>query len=79
MSSATIIVITDNKDEVVAVKEWFARWKDKLRSVSENQGCGCCVSVWKVEGKLDAFLELPASVLSEESWANDKKRLRLED
>ncbi|MDR2240001.1 MAG: hypothetical protein LBE33_06105 [Zoogloeaceae bacterium] len=59
MAKATVIVDVSDLSEVAAIELWFSRWKDKLDSVSENDGCGCCVDIWKVEGPQAAFEELP--------------------
>jgi hypothetical protein len=65
MASAQIIVSTDHPDEVRKVDDWFARWRERLSSVSDNTGCGCCVNIWNVEGPEEALLELPAAVIAE--------------
>ena len=61
----TIIVETDQPDEVAAVDAWFARWSGRLGTVSENLGCGCCVDIWDVDAPLDVLRELPPHVLSQ--------------
>jgi len=59
MLKATVIVARDNPSEVSAIELWFSQWRDKLVSVSENHGCGCCVDIWEIEGPSEAFAELP--------------------
>lgn len=59
MPKATIIVAVDDPAEAAAIEAWFSRWKEKLAFVSDNQGCGCCVDIWEVQGPPEAFDELP--------------------
>jgi len=66
---ATICVDLSDEDEVAAVEVWFKRWRVELAFVSENQGCGCCVDMWDVEGPDDAVSEIPASVRAASDWA----------
>ena len=68
MPRATIIVSVDNPDEIRAVDDWFARWRDGLSHLSENERCGCCVNIWNVEGPPEAIAELPAGVCAESPW-----------
>ena len=65
---ATIVVSTDRPGEATAVEAWFAKWAARLTHRSDDQGCGCCVHVWDVEGPAEAVAELPAEVRSESEW-----------
>jgi len=56
---ATICVDRNHQDEVEAVEAWFARWRGCLTFVSENEGCGCCVDIWNVEGPDEAMAAIP--------------------
>ncbi|MFT3880071.1 MAG: hypothetical protein QM703_10485 [Gemmatales bacterium] len=64
MAKAQIIVEVDQPDEVRALAMWFERWRDRLASVSDNTGCGCCVDIWDVEGPAEALAELPEAVVA---------------
>ncbi len=64
MAKAEIIVVVDQPDEVRAVAEWFARWRDRLTVVDGDNGCGCCVNIWNVEGPVEAMRELPEAVVA---------------
>lgn len=69
MARATIIVSADCHDEVEAVDRWFARWRERLSHVSENQGGGCCVDIYDVEGPPEAIEELPAPTRAISEWS----------
>ncbi|MFO1053232.1 MAG: hypothetical protein U1F36_13550 [Planctomycetota bacterium] len=56
---AQIIVDVDNPDEVEAAESWIAEWRDRLASVSEDKGCGCCVHMWDVEGSKEVLETIP--------------------
>lgn len=62
MARITIIVDVNIPEEIRAVEEWFARWRGSLTSVSEDEGCGCCVNIWNVEGPPEAIAALPEAV-----------------
>ena len=66
---ATICVDVNHEDECAVVEAWFEQWRDRLSFVSENQGCGCCVDMWNVEGPADALSELPPKVRAASEWA----------
>jgi hypothetical protein len=56
-----VSVTIDNEREVMAVSAWLNRWGPKLK-LSDNQGCGCCVDIWDVQGPRAALDELPPSM-----------------
>lgn len=58
---ATICVDIESEDEMGEVEKWFLAWCDKLSFVSEDNGCGCCVRIWNVEGPPEAIAAIPAS------------------
>ena len=60
----TILVEADQPALLNQVDAWFARWRERLVSCSENLGCGCCVHIWEVEAPAGAVAELPAEVWS---------------
>lgn len=63
MAKVKIIVDVGNPIEARAVDDWFARWRSRPAAVSEDQGCGCCVHIWEVDGPVDALHELPKEVV----------------
>jgi hypothetical protein len=65
MARATVIVEVDQPEQMTAVDTWFAKWGERLNFRSENQGCGCCVNIWEVEGPAEAFAELPPETCSD--------------
>ena len=48
--------------EVAAFAKWIDRWREQI-VISENEGCGCCVDIWKVEGPAEAQAELHAELV----------------
>ena len=70
MPRATIIVNVDNPEESRASEQWFAKWASTLTYHSENEGCGCCVNIWNVEGPSDALADLPLNIKGNSDWAN---------
>jgi hypothetical protein len=57
---------------MAAVDSWLEKWRSQLTFISENQGCGCCVDIWNVEGPGDAMKEIPEEVRSASEWADGK-------
>jgi len=66
---ATIIVDVDSAEEMQQVEEWFATWRDKLSFVSEDQGCGCCVHIWDVDGLPEAIRAIPPTTRTQKPEA----------
>ena len=64
----------DEPDEVAAGRTWLAANRRDLTHVSENQGCGCCVDIWDVEGPADVLDTLPDSLRSAGEWADRDRR-----
>jgi hypothetical protein len=63
MATANLIVTIDNEREVEAVNAWFRRWGPRIR-VSDNDGCGCCVDIWRVDAPAEALTELPHGMVT---------------
>lgn len=76
MARATIIVDVDSPQEVREVELWFAKWRPRLEYASQQEGCGCCIYMWNVEGPNDAIEELPREVLADSEWSNPKRTLK---
>ena len=62
MPRAELIIAVDRPDEVATAEAWFLRWRPELTRVSDNQGCGCCVDIFTVEGSETAIAALPGAI-----------------
>lgn len=59
---ATILASTDEPEEVAAARAFLEQWRGQLHFVSEDQGCGCCVHIWEVEGPAEVVARIPARI-----------------
>ena len=66
---ATICVDVNRADDRAAVEAWFERWRSRLSVLSENEGCGCCVDIWNVDGPAEAIAEIPETLQAVSDWA----------
>ena len=66
---ATICVDVNRENEGAAVDAWFDRWRSRLATVSGDQGCGCCVNIWNVDGPEEAISEIPEAARCSSDWA----------
>ena len=71
---ATICVEADAAEEQALIEAWFTRWRSRLPYCSDNEGCGCCVDMWDVEGPIEAIGELPEQLLAMSAWAESCSR-----
>jgi hypothetical protein len=39
------------------IEQWLATWQSRLNYVSNNEGCGCCVDIYNIEGPQEAHLK----------------------
>ena len=76
MARTTVIVDVDATEEVMQVEAWLTKWRPHLQYVSQQQGCGCCIYMWDVEGSNEAISELPLEVRAESEWADLKRTLK---
>jgi hypothetical protein len=74
MPRATVIVDVTHHEDVVASEAWFARWASALSYTSEDEGCGCCVHIWNVEGPAEALAAIPSKIKGESTWADSDER-----
>jgi len=74
MPRASIIVDVTHPEDVAACEEWFANWTTSLTYRSDNQGCGCCVNIWDVEGSGDAIAALPSTIRGHSKWVDEGSR-----
>lgn len=65
---ATICVVYDNPAEVRAARAWLDQHRPELSFVSDDEGCGCCVSMWRVEGPAEILDTLPADIRADSDW-----------
>ena len=54
----------DTPGETEMALQWLKQWRKKLNYVSENQGCGCCVSIWVIRGNEAIIDTLPSALRS---------------
>jgi hypothetical protein len=65
-----VTIIADaHTPEAEFVTAWLSRWKRRLDFVSDYEGCGCCVDIYRVAGPTEALDELPAVVLGGSEWS----------
>jgi hypothetical protein len=55
---------------VAVVEAWLDRWRTRLPFVSHNEGCGCCIHLYRVEAPKDALDELPPVVFASGEWSD---------
>src|SRR5262249_14423551 len=68
MPRATICVDAGAPEQDI-VEDWLERWRDQLSFVSENEGCGCCIHLWRVEAPRRVLDELPSAVFASSEWS----------
>ena len=68
MPRATLIIDSNQPDELAAADAWFERWRTALTYVSDDDGCGCCVSIYHVEGPAQAIAATPTALRSQSEW-----------
>jgi hypothetical protein len=66
---AEICVQTDRPDDVRAAKRWLELHRAELTFVSDDEGCGCCVHTWRVEGPADVVGSLPPEISATSDWS----------
>jgi hypothetical protein len=63
------ICVDANTPQQAAVDAWLARWRDRLDFCSDNEGCGCCVDIYRVECGSEALADLPPDVTCASEWS----------
>jgi hypothetical protein len=69
MAKYTIILACDDpgfRAELDQIDAWFATNANLLAAKSENEGCGCCVHIWRVECEPGLIQTLPSHIWSED-------------
>ena len=57
----------DQPTEVAALEAWFSKWRAAMTYISPNEGCGCCVDMYRIEGPEEAIAELPENIIATDS------------
>lgn len=65
MPEAVLVVAVDIAEEVAMADAWLAQWRDAIASVSENEGCGCCVDILRVSASQQALDAIPFEIRGE--------------
>jgi hypothetical protein len=68
MPRATICVDVGVPEQDI-VHAWLAKWSSRVAFVSENEGCGCCVDLYRVDAPQEALDELPPIVFAASEWS----------
>lgn len=68
MKRATIITQTDLPDEVRLAEAWLERSRSKLTFVSDDEGCGCCVHIYRIEGPDEVIDSMPEDIRGGSNW-----------
>ncbi len=63
---------TERPDEVRAAEGWLTEHRAALTFVSDDEGCGCCVHLWRVEGPADVIATLPPSIRADGDWVRGR-------
>jgi hypothetical protein len=67
MKRVTVCASIDEPGEHAALDAWLAKWSGSLAYLSPNEGCGCCVDTYRIEGPSDAIAELPKNLIANDS------------
>lgn len=70
---ATAIVSLEDKQEVKEFSSWLTRNKKKIKAMSRNDGCGCCVDMFYM--LIDSNIEENETVGEAGSTFNESKLL----
>ena len=57
-----IVVIAENNNQD-QLYTWIEENRDKLKFVSDDEGCGCCVSIFRIEGEEIILATFPEEIL----------------
>jgi hypothetical protein len=68
MPRATICVDSGAPEQTI-VEAWLDRRREQLAFASEDEGCGCCVHLWRVEASRKVLDELPPAVFASSEWS----------
>jgi hypothetical protein len=68
MTRATIIIYAEGREEWEAFEAWRGRWQKDLSLLSDDEGCGCCVNIFRVEGPEEAIEAIPEPIRGGSEW-----------
>ena len=68
MPKATICVDVGVLDQAAGAA-WLERWRTRLPFVSESEGCGCCLDLYRVEAPREALDGLPPQMFAASEWS----------
>ncbi len=69
MPRASICIAVDEPAEVEAGDKWLAANRERVNFVSENNGCGCCVDMYDLEGPAEVLATIPETIRSSSDWS----------
>jgi hypothetical protein len=59
---ATVCAQVDRPDDVWAAQLWLESHRASLTFVSDDEGCGCCIHSWRIEGPAEVVQTLPPEI-----------------
>ena len=62
MEKQRVIIDVNVASDVASFDAWLQRWRSDVQ-ISDDEGCGCCVHIWEIDGPQEAMRELPAHLL----------------
>jgi hypothetical protein len=71
MHRATVCLWSDSIEEKVEFTAWQTAWKRKMKYVSQDYGCGCCIHLFDLEGPKEAIAAIPQDLLTVSAWTED--------
>ena len=72
MARATLIADSNITEEVSALETWLERSRESLTFASDQQGCGCCILMFDVEGPSEIIASIPANLLAQSEWSKGR-------
>jgi hypothetical protein len=76
MARESICVIVDDPGSVKAAEEWLTANRSRLDFLSENQGCGCCVDLYDLEGPEEVLHTIPQMLRCSSDWTSGERQAR---
>jgi hypothetical protein len=73
MARETICVDVRNPADVEAAEKWLAANRSRLDFLSENDGCGCCVDLYDLEGPEEVLQTIPEQLRCWSPWVRGEE------
>ena len=70
---ATICYEIEDEHERELAEQWLTANREKLTFISDNEGCGCCINSWDIEGPDDIVRTLPPQVSADSGWTRGER------